>query len=344
MIRVLVVDDSPTVRQLMVYELDRQKDMQVVGVAENGAVAIRQAQKLKPDVITMDLKMPEVDGLEATREIMCSQAIPVVIVSQFMDQDDKQQCFEALSAGAVAVANKPAGPGHPEYESALAYLLHTIRIMSEVRVITRRRTQPAPARLKPAMYLPEIARTCRRVLIGASTGGPVALKELFALLKSPFPCPIFVVQHIAKGFLVGFVDWLSKATPHTIEIAEHGILPKNGHIYFAPDDKHMTFAENGTIRLSSGEKEHSLRPSISNLFRSGAQNGAEKTIAVLLTGMGADGAKELKELKDAGAITVAQNEESCVVFGMPGEAVKINAATHILPPDEIAQLLNKITS
>jgi two-component system chemotaxis response regulator CheB len=354
MIRILVVDDSETVRQLLVHEIDRQEDLRVVGVAANGIEAVRQAEKLRPDVITMDIQMPLMDGLEATREIMCTQACPIIVVSQHWNQDDKQKLFEALETGAVAIANKPAGPGHPEYAESITHLLKMIRMMSEIKVITRRRSAPAPKkipleRLKMSgITCPPPCRACcpvgshcgERVVIGASTGGPVVLREIFERIPAPYHLPILVVQHIAPGFLPGLVDWLSKATGHTIEIARHGIKPEAGHIYFAPDDRHMGIAPNGSIHLSDEPKKHSLRPAVSCLFRSAAKNCGGTTIGILLTGMGADGAKELKLLKDAGAATIIQNQESCVVFGMPGEALKLDAARHILPPDEIAGLLN----
>lgn len=354
MIRILVVDDSETVRQLLVHEIDRQTDMKVVGVAANGVEAIRQAEKLRPDVITMDIQMPLMDGLEATREIMCTRACPIIIVSQHWNQNDKQKLFEALETGAIAMVNKPAGPGHPEYDESVACLLKNIRMMSEIKVITRRRSSPASKKI-PLTRLKNSGVTCpppcrtgcpigshcgRVIVIGASTGGPVVLREIFERIPAPYGLPILVVQHIAPGFLSGLVDWLSNATGHVIEIARHGITPEAGHIYFAPDDQHMGLAPNGSINLSNDPKEHSLRPAVSYLFRSVAKNAGETAIGVLLTGMGADGAKELKLLKDAGAATVIQNQESCVVFGMPGEALKLDAARHILPPDEIAGLLN----
>lgn len=358
MIRILVVDDSETVRQLMTYELDRQEDMTVVGVASNGLDAVRKAVKLKPDVITMDVKMPVMDGLEATREIMCTQACPVVIVSQYWDQDDKQKVFEALEAGAIAVANKPAGPGHAEYEPSLKHLLKKIRMMSEIKVVTRRRSKPAAIKapetiLKksgvscPPACRPDCSvhkRNSKMVVIGASTGGPVVLRQIFEKLPSPYPLPILVVQHIAHGFLPGLVDWLGTATGHRILIAEHGMRPEPGQICFAPDERHMGLDNDGRILLSRDPKEYSLRPAVSYLFRTASQHAANKTIGILLTGMGSDGAAELKMLKDSGAATVIQSQESCVVFGMPGEAFKLDAARHILSPEEISEFLSLAVS
>ncbi|QHI69698.1 chemotaxis-specific protein-glutamate methyltransferase CheB [Tichowtungia aerotolerans] len=354
MIRILVVDDSETVRKLMTYELDRQEGMTVVGIASNGMDAVRKAAKLKPDVITMDVKMPIMDGLEATREIMCTQACPVVIVSQYWDQDNKQKVFEALAAGAIAVVNKPAGPGHPEYETSLSHLFKQIRMMSEVKVVTRRRSKPDPEKV-PATVLKKSGVSCppacrpdcpvskrngKLVVIGASTGGPVVLRQIFERLPAPYPLPILVVQHIAHGFLTGLVDWLGTATGHHILIAEQGMIPEPGKIYFAPDDRHMGLDPDGRIVLSKDPKEYSLRPAVSYLFRTAARHVGNRTIGILLTGMGSDGAAELKILKDTGAATVIQNQESCVVFGMPGEAFKLNAARHALPPEEISEFLS----
>lgn len=353
MIRILVVDDSETVRQLLTYELDRQENFQVVGVASDGLDAVRKAAKLKPDVITMDVKMPVMDGMEATREIMCTQACPVIIVSQFWDRADKQKIFEALEAGAVAVANKPCGPGHPDYAETLSQLLKTVRMMSEVKVVTRRKRQPAPPaqavdvlRKKgiscPPACRPDCAvhqRNSNLVVIGASTGGPVVLRQILERLPAPYPLPICIVQHIAPGFLPGLVDWLTNVAGHAVQIAEQGTEPQPGRVYFAPDNRHMKITSDGSLRLSDDPKEYSLRPAVSCLFRTAAEHNGNKTVGILLTGMGADGAKELKLLKDAGAATVIQNEESCVIFGMPGEAFKLDAARHILSPEEIADFL-----
>jgi len=253
MIRILIVDDSATVRQLLTYELSRQEDMQVVGTAVNGLEAVKQAEKLHPDIITMDVQMPIMDGLKATQEIMRTRARPIIIVSQYWNQEDKQKTFEALEAGAVSVANKPAGPGHPDHDESLVHLLRTIRIMSEIKMVTRRRgkSDPAPDSTeilkKNGVACPPPCRPdcplgnlhAKLVVIGASTGGPVVLREIFARIPPPYPLPILVVQHIAPGFLPGLVEWLSKITGHTVDIGRHGIRPEAGHIYFAPDNRHM---------------------------------------------------------------------------------------------------------
>lgn len=348
MIRVLIVDDSFTVRALLNHQIGQQADMQVVGMAEDGEKAIRMAEELCPDVITMDFEMPHMDGLEATRAIMSRCARPIVLVSRHMDQNNQKQVFEVLRAGAVAVVNKPAGYGHPDFEASVDYLLKTLRTMSEVKVVTRRHT-PSFKRM-PALSMQDAervptgrsgSRALRYVAIGSSTGGPAALQELLKEVEPPFPLPILVVQHIAPGFLDGFVQWLKCSTGHAVEIGAHGVKPSAGTVYIAPDKRHMGIDRNGRLILSDAPQEHCVRPSVSFLFRALAEHFASGTLGVMLTGMGRDGAQELKQLRDGGAETVIQSEESCVVYGMPGEAQRLGAADRSLAPVQIGHWLNE---
>ncbi len=346
MIRVLVVDDSPVARRLLDYILSTDPNMRVVGFACDGEEAVEQTRRVKPDVITMDIRMPRADGFEATRKIMEIRPTPVVIVSASWNSDDVRSTCRVMEAGAVAAVCKPPGLGHPDYERLADELIQTVRLMSEVKVVTRRRPKVGHRRQRPPVVAGSdgVPRRIEAAAIGVSTGGPPVLQTILSALPRDFPIPILVVQHIARGFLVGMLEWLDKATPLTLRVASDGEPVKAGCVYFAPDGAHMGVNGSRRIALVDEPPEHGVRPSVSFLFRSVADAFGPRAVGVLLTGMGKDGAQELKRLRDLGAVTVAQDEESSVVFGMPGEAVKLGAAAHVLPPSEIARLLLTVTA
>ena len=346
MIKALIVDDSPVARQLLDHILSADPEIRVVGFANDGEEAVELARRTKPDVITMDICMPKLNGYEATRRIMETCPTPIVVVSASWRPEDVDATFRSIEAGAVAVVQKPVGIGHPDYERAAQELVQTVRLMSEVKVITRR---PRPAQRSKTSSTLEAAPTgmvqpkTSVVAIGVSTGGPPVLQTVLSLLPQEFPAPILVVQHIASGFLGGMVEWLDRATALSVKIATDGEPLERGHVYFAPDGLHMGVTQAGHVTLSSGPRENSMRPSASFLFRSVAAAFGRSAVGVLLTGMGRDGAEELKLLRDTGAVTVAQDEASSVVYGMPGEAARLGAATHILPPDQVAAKLRSLT-
>ncbi|MBI5430823.1 MAG: chemotaxis-specific protein-glutamate methyltransferase CheB [Nitrosomonadales bacterium] len=341
MIKVLVVEDSAVVRELLVHILSSDPGIRIVGTANDGESAIDAAQRLRPDVITMDIHMPKMDGLEATRRIMEVHPVPIVIVSGSSDPDDVAMTFRATEAGAVAFLRKPPGIGHPEHEITARELTQTVGLMSEIKVVRR---WPQMRRETAAARPPEIIpiRTPVKVgvvALGASTGGPPALQTILAGLPGDFPAPVLIVQHMASGFVHGFAEWLGQSSALPVRLAAHGetILP--GHVYIAPDEFQMKVERGGKITLSKDAPESSLRPSVSYLFRSLVESYGGEAVAILLTGMGRDGAEELKLLRDRGAVTIAQDKESSVVHGMPGEAIKLDAATLILAPDKIAAVL-----
>ncbi|MCT4621940.1 MAG: chemotaxis-specific protein-glutamate methyltransferase CheB [Marinisporobacter sp.] len=343
MIKVLIVDDSPTVQELIKYILNEDKEINVIGVANNGEEAIRFVEKNKPDIITMDISMPIMDGFEATRRIMETNPVPIIVISGLFNADEMDRTFQAVESGAVSVIEKPVGIYHADFDEISKNIIEKVKLMSEVKVIKRKRNyKNRKLNLTRTRKLGEGLSKIKIVVIGVSTGGPSVLQTIFSKLPSNIKIPILVVQHIAPGFLNGLVEWLSKSTAYPIHIASQGETALPGHIYFAPDGFHMEIRRNGKIFLNKNDKKNGVRPSVSYLFKSVAKDYGKNAMAILLTGMGKDGAEELKLLKDEGAMTVVQDQGSSVVYGMPGEAVKLNAATYILSPEKIADLFRKI--
>lgn len=344
LIKVLVVEDSAVILELLLHILGSDPDIEVVGTARDGESAIEAVERLRPHVVTMDIHMPKIDGLEATRRIMETHPTPIVIVSGSSDPDEVANTFEAVEAGALAVLARPRGPGHPQHEATAQELRNTVKLMSEVRVVrrwARIRREPAAAAL-PRRALESAPAGIELVAIGASTGGPPVLQLVLSALPKDFPLAVVIVQHMAAGFVEGFAGWLAHSSAIPVRLASHGetILP--GHAYIAPDGSQMKIERRGRIALTHDPAENGLRPSVSYLFRSVAACYGERVIAGLLSGMGRDGADELKVLRECGAVTFAQDHASSVVHGMPGEAIKLDAAAFVLAPEKIAPLLTSI--
>jgi two-component system chemotaxis response regulator CheB len=340
-IKVLVVDDSQVEREFLAHILGSDPGIRVVGTAGGGEEAIEAVRRHRPAVITMDVHMPKMNGLDATRLIMETCPTPIVIVSGSTDPRELATTFQAMEAGALAVLRRPAGIGHPDHAATAAELVSTVKVMSEVKVVRRwpraRREAPAPL---PARL--EIARKPSKigvVALGASTGGPPVLHTILAALPKDFPAPVLIVQHMAVGFIQGFVEWLARSSSLPVRLAAHGEPLLAGRVYVAPDGYQMKVERGGTISLTREEPENGLRPSVSYLLRSVVEVYGANAVAGLLSGMGCDGAEELKRLKDAGAFTIVQDRESSVVHGMPGEAIRLDAATLVLPPERIATVL-----
>lgn len=342
MINVLIVEDSPVVKDFLVHVLS-DSDIKVIGTAGNGLEALEFVKKTKPDLITMDIYMPRMNGLEATRRIMETSPVPIVIVSGNWDPNEVQTTFDALDAGALAVVQRPRGLGHADYDSSVAELVRTVKLMSEVKVVRRwPRTRPK-SRQKDTALLPA-SEEVKVVAIGASAGGPPALQKILNGLPGSFPVAVLIVQHMAAGFLPGMMEWLRETSGIPLGIAVDGERALPGHAYFAPDGFHMGIGKNGIINLSEEEYEHGARPSVSYLFRSVARNYGGKAIGVILTGMGRDGAAELKLLKENGCITIVQDKDSSAVYGMPAAARELDAAVYELSPAQIPPALIELTN
>lgn len=342
MFKVLIVDDCIVVRELLSYILGSTPGLAIAGTASNGKEALEAIAALRPDIITMDINMPEMNGFESTRRIMETCPLPIVIVSGSLQTDEVATTFRALEAGAVAVVARPPGIGHPDHQYAAMELVRTVQAMAEVRVVRRWPRGTAPPDPPAAPDIPEPDHGKKQidiVAIGASTGGPVVIQTLLKGLPENFSIPVLIVQHMAGGFIQGFVEWLAQTCSRPVLLGGHGVLIVKGHIYVAPDGHQMGVDAEGRIRLDNPAPENGFAPSVSFLFRSVAKAYGRRTAAVLLSGMGSDGAAELKRLRDAGAATFAQDRESSVIYGMPGEAKRLGAAQYILPPQKIAATL-----
>ncbi len=356
-IRVVVVDDSPTVRKLMVSILQEAGDIQVIGVGSNGEDAIRLTRRMRPDVVTMDIRMPKVDGLEATRRIMREVPTPIVIVTSSLMRADVDLTFEALRAGALTVVRTP-GLADPE---TCDKVIRAVRLMSEVPVVHHwGRDEPRPpdtVRIPPspaipvALPLPTVdkdaddQRDVQMIGMAASTGGPSALATVLGALPADFPVPILVVQHVTCGFTAGLAEWLDGETPLSVALAGHGDTPQPGTILLAPDDYHLQVnVQGGVVELCKEPPYRGLRPSANYMFRSLARAYGPHAVGIVLTGMGDDGAEGLEAMHLAGGLTIAQDEHSCVVYGMPREAILRNAVTRVLPLHQIASTLGQLTS
>lgn len=357
MINVLLVDDEDRMRGKLRRLLTAHADILVVGEAASGKEAVRLVEMLSPSVIIMDTDMPGMDGFETTVEIMMRKATPIIMVSPTQDDEKADLGFRAMEAGAVALLAMPSGTGE-SHGRREAELVQSVRTMSEVRVVHRRQRQvaaavanAAPARPAPAPRPPKApARSPATrgsidlIAIGASTGGPQALQRVLVGLPRPLAAAVLVVQHITPDFQGSFVSWLRDATRLPVHLAVDGETIKRGSVYIAPHPYQMGIDRVRHIQLRDDPPESGLRPAVSYLFRSVAAVAARRTVAVLLTGMGQDGAAELLELRSRGAITIAQDKETSIVHGMPGEAIRLGAALHIMPPDEIGAFLAQLVS
>jgi len=341
MIKVLVVEDSPVVREFLVYILGADPGIQIIGTVNDGEQALEAVARKRPDVITMDIHMPKLDGVEATRRIMETHPTPIVIVSGSTDPREVATTFRAMEAGAVAVLRRPAGIGHPDHERTASELVQTVKLMSEIKVIKRwPKAWPHSGAPRPVeANCAQVETKVKVVAIGASTGGPPVLQTILAILPKNFSVPVLIVQHMAAGFTQGFVQWLAQTSSLPVHLATHDEPIRSGHVYVAPDEFQMRVGRNGKIILKKDGPENGLRPSVSYLLRSVAEVYGRDAVAGLLTGMGCDGAEELKLLKEMGAVTFAQDKDSSVVHGMPGAAIKLDAAMLVLSPEKIAATL-----
>jgi len=348
MIRVLVVEDSATARMLLVALLGAERDFEVVGEAENGARGVELAEKLRPDVITMDVRMPVLDGLGATEQIMEHTPTPIVIVSASFLAGEVAASMAALRSGALTVVSKPESPTAPGFAASARELVDTVRAMAGVKVVRRwRRTSDGPPGSLPPLPLAQAsARTRARVVaIATSTGGPAALAKVLGDLPADHGTPILLVQHIALGFAEGFVSWLDGICRVRVQIARDRERLSPGTVYVAPDGSHLGLRDAETIRVdATAPPIEGFRPSATLMFRSVAEVIGAGTLGVILTGMGHDGVEGLRELKYRGGAVIAQDRATSVVFGMPAAAIAAGVADEVLAIDQIAAAIRARTA
>ena len=345
MIRVLVVDDSLTVRKTVAERL-RAAGLQVIGEAADGRTGVSLTHQLRPDVVLMDVVMPGVDGLAATRQIMDQIPTPVVILSGHANQQEVFKTYDALAAGALEVCAKPA-TGSPQGQAEWDRVLLTIRAAAQVAVmrLRPRATTPsvglsAPAALPAASAAGHMRKI---VVIGASTGGPAAVKEILGNLPRDYPLPIVVAIHCNSRLSSSVAGWFDReCSLHVSDALDGEPLPVGpGEVLTAPPGRNLRICGGRTV-LGDTTANTGCAPSVDELFTSVADSHGDETIGVLLTGMGADGAQGLKRIRDRGGCTIAQDEDSCVVFGMPAAAIKLGAAEHVTPLQEIPRLLTQL--
>lgn len=345
MIQVLLVDDSEVTLMVLQNILEKEPDIEVIGIAKNGSDAITLAQRLAPDIITMDINMPGLDGFVATRRIMEASPVPIIIVSGIDNLDEIRASFRAVEAGALAVYRKPPGIGDPDFESAANEFVSAIRTFSEIKVVRRRGNHRL--RHKPGtedLGIPfQIRHDIRAVVIGASTGGPQVIQEILQSIPPGFSLPMVLVQHMSPGFVEGFGLWLTESTGYSVRVAKEGEAVQPGVLYLAPDGVHTGITSDLRIIFSKDGPEHNLRPSVSYLFRSAAKYLGPHTLGILLTGMGSDGAEELLQIRQSGGCTIIQDQDTSFIYGMPGVADSLHAGMFSLPPGEIAKFLQSVS-
>lgn len=337
-IRVLVVDDSMTVRGLIVDILNADPTFVVVGEASDGRQAIEMCERLRPDVVTMDMMLPVMTGLAATEYIMAYCPTPIVIVSSSFNRGEVFRTYDAIAAGAVDVVEKPsASMPTEEWTKKFAFVL---RVASRIRVVTHPRKKLPQTPSETKIVAPSDVKV---VAIGASTGGPGAVRRLLLDLPGGFPVPVILVLHISEPFDATLADWLDAQTAHRVGFAVHGqsIFEGGPRVIMAPAGKHLRVSGQ-KLYLDDGAERHSCRPSVDNLFESLATDMGGSTAAALLTGMGRDGAQGLLEIRKAGGYTIAQDEATCVVYGMPRAAVELGAAKSVLPLELIGGALTRL--
>ncbi len=347
-LRALVVEDSPTVRARITEALAAAPGIEVVGEARDGKEATALCGSLRPDVVTMDMMLPVMTGLSATEYIMAHFPTPILIVSSSTNRGELFKTYEALAAGAVDVLEKPTGE-EPEGEWEVR-LVRAVRMVARIRVITHLRarlagwdadTTPPPIPAPPARP-PSRART-EVVALGASTGGPSALIAVLRGLPRGFRPPVLVVLHLGAPFAASFAEWLDDQCPQPVVSARDGdpVAGLTGRVAMAPPGGHL-IVRGGRLRVVDGPERHSCRPSVDVLFESMARDLGAGAAACLLTGIGRDGAKGLLDIRNAGGCTIAQDEASSIVYGMPREAALLGAAEMILPLDRIGTAIGAL--
>ncbi len=351
-VRVLVVEDSLVVRTLLTHIISRDPRLELAGAVESGEAALAAIDTVRPDVISMDIRLPGIDGLETTRRIMADRPTPIVVIADSVEDSSLKISMNALRAGALSVVEKPVATTNDGYDAVAGQICTQLRIMAAVPVIRRRpigaewaarkaASQTVTPAEMPALFEP-VSAAPSVLAIAASTGGPPALAKVIGGLSGAFPLPVLLVQHMGAAFMEGFASWLDGVVTLPVGLARDGEIMAPGRVYVAPGDRHLELGSGGVLRVHDAAPVGGQRPAATVLFASVARQAGAQGIGVLLTGMGEDGATGLLEMRKAGAATVAEHESSAVVYGMPAAAVRLSAASRVLPLEQVAPHLLRL--
>ncbi len=328
-IRVVVADDSELARELIIAILSTDKEITVVGEAKNGREAVEKVKELKPDILTIDIEMPVMNGLEAIEHIMGNIALPILVVTT---RGDANTAYAAISKGALDLVVKP------DVNLAEARdFIQKIKLLSKIKVITHISGKGALKEKTAERPVVFTGMTSDRVVaIASSTGGPEALSIILSALPETIPCPVVIAQHNSDGFIPGLVEWLNRLAKLHVKVAEEGEALAPGTVYVSPSEKHLEISMSRRVTFVERHPTDIYRPSCDRLLSSVALVYKAKSIGIILTGMGSDGVRGMKQIKEAGGTTIAEDEKSCIVFGMPKVAIDSGCIDTILPLEEIS--------
>lgn len=335
----MIVEDSAVVRTLLTHIISRDPRLAVAAAVASAEEALEALPSVAPDVISMDIRLPGLDGLEATRRIMSERPTPIVVIADAVEDASLKISMNALRAGALTVVEKPVGLASVDYETVADEIRTQLFIMSGVPVIRRRGAAASPTPRPPRFDKTPVFAAMKVLGLAASTGGPPALAKVLGALSADFPVPILVVQHMGAPFMEGFAAWLDGICPMPVALARHGEPALAGRVYVAPGDRHLMLGAGGTLSLSGRPAVGGQRPAATVLFQSLADQAGAGAVGVLMTGMGEDGAAGLLTMRQAGGFTIAEHESSAVVYGMPAAAIRLGAARAALPLDMIGPRL-----
>lgn len=345
-IKLLIVDDSAFMRKIVSDSVKRNSEIEVVGIARNGLDALEAIPKLQPDIITLDIEMPKLNGIETLKRIKENYNIPVIMLSSHSGTDIT---IEALQIGALDFIEKPSNLNADltNFQKDLCMKITSVIKAPNIKAqniqerFQGRYKRPVENTIKKEMEIGKEPKDIEAVVIGASTGGPKALVYLISKLPQKINIPIFIVQHMPKDFTTSFAARLDKESRIKVVEAEDGVMVEKGTVYLAPGDYHMTI-ENNRIKLDSRDKLHGVRPAVDYLFSTAASIYKDKLLGIILTGMGRDGSQGMESIKKMGGYNIAQDKETSVVYGMPGNAIARGVVDEIMSLEDISINLNKI--
>lgn len=343
-IRVLVVDDSAFMRKLIIEILNAEPDLEVVAYARHGEDALKKLSRLQVDVVTLDVEMPVMDGLETLKRIMSENPLPVVMLSS-RTRKGSETTMQALSLGAVDFVSKPSGAGSGDLDSIAQELVDKIRCAASAQLPAKKRA-PSTVVQRPLPNFPPVppGAANKIVVIGSSTGGPKAVEEVFAHIPANLPAGILVVQHMPKEFTRSFAERLNSLFPFPVKEAEMGDLVENGKALIAPGDYHLVVTPDRRVLLNQEERVMFLRPAIDVTMESLPAVYGKNIIGVILTGMGRDGAKGMAKIKQAGGVTIAQDRATSTIYSMPKAVAEEGNADYILPLERIGSTITELVS